>query len=67
MHDWLKRWSQNGVFNKIMSGLLQVGLKQGDVDFSHMAVDGAFSPAPGGGQQVDHGYKGKRSFAALAC
>ncbi len=46
-HDWLKRWSQNGVFNKVMSGLLQVGLKQGHVDFSHMAVDGSFFPCPG--------------------
>ena len=45
-HDWLKQWSQTGTFNKVMSGLLQVGLKQGHVDFSHMAVDSSFSSCP---------------------
>lgn len=43
-HKWLKQWSREGVFDKVMSGLLQVALRQGRVDLSQMAVDGSFSP-----------------------
>ena len=38
-HDWLKRWSRNGVFDRVMSGLLQVALEKGLVDLSQLAVD----------------------------
>lgn len=37
-HKWLKQWSHEGIFDKVMSGLLQVALQQGKVDLSQMAV-----------------------------
>lgn len=42
-----------------MSGLLQIAIMEGKVDLSQLAVDGSFSPAPGGGEKVDYGHKGK--------
>jgi len=46
-HDWLKRWSQTGVLDKVMGKLLQIGLKQGHIDLSQIAIDGSFSPGTG--------------------
>lgn len=43
-HKWLKQWSIEGVFDKVMSGLLQVAISQGKIDLSQVAVDGSFSP-----------------------
>lgn len=46
-HNWLKQWSQTGIFDKVMSGLLQFALQQGKIDLAQMAVDGSFSPLTG--------------------
>ncbi len=43
-HKWLKQWSKSGVFDRVLSGLLQVGLQKGMIDLTQMAVDGSFSP-----------------------
>lgn len=43
-HGWLKKWSNEGVFDKVMSGLLQVAIQKGMVDLSQLSVDGSFSP-----------------------
>lgn len=43
-HGWLKHWSMTGVFDKVMSGLLQVALQKGKLDLSQPASDGSFSP-----------------------
>jgi len=43
-HKWLKQWSAEGVFDRVMSGLLQIAIQQGKVDLSQLAVDGSFSP-----------------------
>lgn len=45
-HKWLKQWCENGIFDKVLSGLLQIGLQKGVIDLSQMAVDGSFSPWP---------------------
>ena len=37
-HKWLKQWSREGIFDKVLSGLLQVALRQGRIDLSQMAV-----------------------------
>ena len=42
-HDWLKSWSKTGVFDKVMSGLLQIALCKGKLDLSQLASDGSFS------------------------
>lgn len=46
-HKWLKQWSREGVFDKVMSGFLQLAISQGKIDLSQVAVDGSFSPLAG--------------------
>ena len=65
-HKWLKQFEQKGIFDKVLSGLLQKGVKEGKIDLSQLAVDGSFSPCTGGGKKVAHGYKGKGSLLHLA-
>lgn len=43
-HKWVKQLSENGVFDRVLSGLLQKGVQQGLIDLSQLAVDGSFSP-----------------------
>ena len=43
-HGWLKHWSTTGVFDKVMSGLLQIALHKGKLDLTQLASDGSFSP-----------------------
>jgi len=43
-HKWLKQWSNNGVFDRVLSGLLQIGIQKGMIDLTQVAVDGSFSP-----------------------
>jgi len=43
-HKWLKQWSKSGVFDKVLSGLLQIGIQKGMIDLTQVAVDGSFSP-----------------------
>jgi len=43
-HKWIKQLSENGVFDRVLSGLLQLGVRRGLIDLSQMAVDGSFSP-----------------------
>lgn len=43
-HKWVKQLSENGAFDRVLSGLLQRGVQQGLVDLSKLAVDGSFSP-----------------------
>jgi len=43
-HKWVKQLSENGTFDRVLSGLLQLGVRRGLIDLSQMAVDGSFSP-----------------------
>lgn len=43
-HKWVKQWSKNGVFDQVLSGMLQLGIQRGIIDLSQMSVDGSFSP-----------------------
>lgn len=43
-HKWVKQLSENGTFDRVLSGLLQRGVQQGLVDLSKLAIDGSFSP-----------------------
>ena len=38
-HKWVKQFSENGVFDKVLSGLLQQGIHRGIVDLNQLAVD----------------------------
>lgn len=43
-HDWLKKWKRAGVFDSVLSGLLEIALEKGLIDLSQISVDGSFSP-----------------------
>lgn len=47
-HKWVKQLSENGIFDRVLSGLLQKGVQQGVVDLNQLAIDGSFSPLPRG-------------------
>lgn len=46
-HRWLQIWSHQGVFDRVLSKLLQIAVSQGKIDLSQIAVDGSFSPFSG--------------------
>ena len=46
-HRWLSRWYKEGVFDRVLSGLLQQGISTGNVDLSALLIDGSFSPCAG--------------------
>ena len=46
-HRWLSRWHKEGVFDRVLSGLLQQGISSGLVDLTALLVDGSFSPCAG--------------------
>lgn len=43
-HKWAKQLSENGILDRVLSGLLQIGVQQGKIDLSQLSVDGSFSP-----------------------
>jgi transposase len=43
-HHWLLQWQHQGVFDRVLSGLLQIAAKKGKIDLTHILVDGSFSP-----------------------
>jgi len=43
-HKWVKQLSENGIFDRVLSGLLQLGVQRGLLDLNQLAVDGSFSP-----------------------
>ena len=43
-HRWLGRWQKEGLFQKILDGLLGVAELAGKIDWKEGAVDGSFSP-----------------------
>lgn len=43
-HQWLLQWQHQGVFDRVLSGLLRLAAKQKKIDLTHILVDGSFSP-----------------------
>lgn len=43
-HKWVKQLSETGVFDRVLSGLLQKGIQKGLIDLKQLALDGSFSP-----------------------
>jgi len=43
-HRWFQIWRHEGVFDRVLSYILQVAISEGKVDLSQLAVDGSFSP-----------------------
>lgn len=46
-HKWIKQLSENGVLDRVLSGLLQIAVQKGLVDLNQLAVDGSFPPLAG--------------------
>ena len=46
-HKWAKQLSENGTLDKVLSGLLQIGIQKGIIDINQLAIDGSFSPLSG--------------------
>jgi len=43
-HRWMSKWYKEGIFDRVLSSLLQEGVSQGLIDLSTILVDGSFSP-----------------------
>ena len=43
-HRWLVILKKEHVLDRVLSGLLQMGLSEGKIDLSQIAIDGSFSP-----------------------
>ena len=43
-HRWLSIWSYQGVFDRVLSELLQFALKKNLIDLTQISLDGSFSP-----------------------
>src|SRR5262249_43356312 len=55
----LKRWGEEGVWERIWRAALVALDRQGQLDWSIAFLDGSFAPAPKGGDQVGPTKKGK--------
>ena len=55
----LGRWKENKVLERVLIALQEVCIEWKMIDLTRLAIDGFFSSGKGGGEKVDHGYKGK--------
>lgn len=44
-HRWLILFKKAHVFDRVLSGLLQIGIAEGKIDLSQLAIDSSFSPS----------------------
>lgn len=58
-HKYLGIWMRSGLLDRVLRELQEVCMVVKMIDLKRLAVDGFFSPGKGGGERVDHGYKGK--------
>jgi transposase len=58
-HRYLGLWKENGILERVLAALQEVCLEWKMIDLTRLAIDGFFSAGKGGGEKVDHGYKGK--------
>jgi len=58
-HDRLGKWLEDGTWAKIFSRLCGIAGLSGLIGWNRASVDGMFVPGKGGGDDTDHGYKGK--------
>ena len=58
-HKYLGLWKINGVLERVLVALQEICIEWKMIDLTRLAIDGFFSSEKGGGEKVDHGYKGK--------
>jgi len=44
-HRWMMKWKTEGVYQRVLAGLLEEANSQGKVDWTRLLVDGTFSPS----------------------
>jgi transposase len=65
-HRWLQYWSHIGVFDRVLSNILQEAIAQGKIDLSQIAVDGSFSPCTRRGRACRTRLQRERCSTSLA-
>ena len=58
-HDWLGKWQADGTWEKILFHILSIAESAELINWERASIDGAFVAGKGGGEDVQHGYKGK--------
>ncbi len=58
-HKYLGLWKETGLLERVLTALQKICIDAKAIDLTRLAVDGFFSAGKGGGEKVDHGYKGK--------
>ncbi|MBF0502252.1 MAG: IS5 family transposase [Candidatus Riflebacteria bacterium] len=58
-HRWLGTWLSDGTLKRMKARLLGAAHLAGKIDWENASADGSFAAGKGGGEGVDHGFKGK--------
>jgi transposase len=58
-HRWFKRWSEAGVFQRLMETVARELEAQGDIELEECFLDASFSKAKGGGDRIGKNAAGK--------
>jgi len=58
-HDRIGKWQEDGTWAKLFARLCGIAELSGLIGWMRASADGSFVPGKGGGDDVDHGYKGK--------
>jgi transposase len=58
-HRWLGIWEQDGTLKRLKGMILGAAELTGKIDWSNASGDGSFAAGKGGGEGVNHGFKGK--------
>jgi transposase len=58
-HDRIGKWQEDGTWAKLFARLCGIAELSGLIGRMRASVDGSFVPGKGGGDDADHGYKGK--------
>lgn len=45
-HRWMVKWKADGVYQRVLAGLLEQANAEGKIDWQRLLVDGTFSPCP---------------------
>lgn len=58
-HDRLGRWQEDGTWAEVCACLCGFAERSGLIGWNRASADGMFVPGKGGGEDVEHGHKGK--------
>jgi len=58
-HRWLGIWQADGTWTNLKEGILGIAELAGLILWDRASIDGSFAAGKGGGEGVEHGFKGK--------